>query len=59
LDKHSLALKLLQALCDEAHRFAAAYHRKLRDSRIEDSILDQIEGIGAKLAEIIVKKLNN
>jgi excinuclease ABC subunit C len=54
-----VALKLLQALCDEAHRFAAAYHRKLRDSRIEDSILDQIEGIGAKLAEIIVKKLNN
>lgn len=31
LPKRSLSLKLLQKLRDESHRFALAYHRKLRD----------------------------
>lgn len=31
LSKSSPALKVLQKLRDEAHRFALAYHRKLRD----------------------------
>lgn len=48
IDKHRPALKLLQAVRDEAHRFAVAYHRKLRDRRINESILDDIEGIGEK-----------
>lgn len=34
LSKRSLSLKLLQKLRDEAHRFAIAYHRKLRDKMI-------------------------
>ncbi|MDR1418408.1 MAG: excinuclease ABC subunit UvrC [Endomicrobium sp.] len=31
LSKHSLALRLLQSVRDEAHRFAVSYHRKLRE----------------------------
>jgi len=33
LSKDSLGLKLLQRVRDEAHRFAIAYHRKLRDKK--------------------------
>ncbi|MHB8078334.1 MAG: excinuclease ABC subunit UvrC [Candidatus Krumholzibacteriia bacterium] len=36
----------LQRIRDEAHRFAIAYHRLLRDRRTEASLLDAIPGIG-------------
>jgi excinuclease ABC subunit C len=42
----SSALKLLQQVRDEAHRFAIEHHRKLRGRRSLRSILDDIEGIG-------------
>jgi len=47
LDKRTLALKLLQEIRDETHRFAISYHRALRSERIEESLLDDITGIGA------------
>jgi len=59
IDKHSPALKLLQALRDESHRFAVAYHRKLRDSRIEDSILDQVEGIGTERKKALLREFGS
>ena len=37
---------MLQALRDEAHRFAITFHRSLRRRRIERSLLDDIPGIG-------------
>lgn len=40
------ALYLLQQVRDEAHRFAIAYHRKLRGKRMVDSILDLVPGVG-------------
>ena len=46
LDRHNPALRMLQALRDEAHRFAITYHRELRNKRIEQSRLDEIPGIG-------------
>lgn len=46
LDRHNPALQMLQALRDEAHRFAITYHRELRNKRIEQSVLDEIPGIG-------------
>ncbi|MDD3885601.1 MAG: excinuclease ABC subunit UvrC [Victivallaceae bacterium] len=46
LDRHNPALRMLQALRDEAHRFAITYHRSLRLKRIEESRLDEISGVG-------------
>ncbi len=42
----SPALRLLQMLRDESHRFALDYHRRLRGRRIRDSVLDEIPGVG-------------
>ena len=46
LDKDDEALKLLQRIRDEAHRFAISYHRQLRTKRTIRSELDDIPGIG-------------
>ncbi|MFA4944596.1 MAG: excinuclease ABC subunit UvrC [Lentisphaeria bacterium] len=48
LDRHSGALRLVQAIRDEAHRFAIAYNRLLRQRRLQESVLDEIPGIGPK-----------
>jgi excinuclease ABC subunit C len=50
LPKTSPALKLLQQLRDEAHRFAISYHRKLRTNRTICTGLTEIEGVGEKTA---------
>lgn len=47
LPRNSAALKLLQRIRDEAHRFAITYHRNLRDKETLQSVLDEIPGIGA------------
>jgi len=46
LDRHDPGLQLLQAIRDEAHRFALSYHRQRRDTRAFASIFDTLEGIG-------------
>jgi len=46
LDHHTPELQLLQAIRDEAHRFAITYHRNLRGKRNLVSILDHVDGIG-------------
>ncbi len=47
------ALKLLQRIRDESHRFAITYHRKLRNKIT--SILEEIEGIGPKKRRNLIK----
>jgi len=47
LSESSPALKMLQRLRDEAHRFAVTYHRRLRGRRNLKSMLEEIDGIGA------------
>ncbi len=44
----SWALRLLQHIRNEAHRFALSYQRKLRERKIKDSILDVVEGLGER-----------
>lgn len=46
IPRDSEALYLLQRVRDEAHRFAVAYHRKLRDKRMIRSVLDDVPGLG-------------
>ncbi|MEG3224687.1 MAG: excinuclease ABC subunit C [Methanobacteriales archaeon Met13] len=48
LPASSLSLHLLQRIRDEAHRFAINYHKKLRSKDIEQSLLDEIPGVGPK-----------
>jgi len=55
LPEDSPALKVLTRLRDEAHRFALAYHLKLRARRIRESALDDIEGIGPKRKEQLLR----
>ncbi len=46
LRQNSAELFLLARLRDEAHRFAIAFHRKLRRSRNFQSVLEEIPGVG-------------
>ena len=46
LDQDSPELRLLVNIRDEAHRFALAYHKKLRKGQYYKSPLDKIAGIG-------------
>ncbi len=55
LPKDSPALHLLQAIRDEAHRFAVEYHRKVRIKRSTSSILDEIPGVGPKRKQVLLK----
>ncbi|HEX7588687.1 MAG TPA: helix-hairpin-helix domain-containing protein, partial [Anaerolineae bacterium] len=48
LPRTSEALKLLQRIRDEAHRFGITYHRTLRTKRGLASQLDSIPGIGPR-----------
>jgi excinuclease ABC subunit C len=55
LPRDSKALKLLQRIRDEAHRFALGYHRKLRGKKLGESQLDRITGIGDKKKRSLLK----
>ena len=46
LSRRSEALKLLQRVRDEAHRFAITYHRQLRGKAATKSVLDDLPGVG-------------
>ena len=48
LPSGSQALHVLQRTRDEAHRFALAYHQRLRARRLRESVLDEIPGLGEK-----------
>ncbi len=48
LPRTSAALKLVQAIRDEAHRFAISYHRGRREKRSFASSLEGIPGLGPK-----------
>ncbi|MBE6367399.1 MAG: excinuclease ABC subunit UvrC [Lentisphaerae bacterium] len=55
LDRHHPGLRVLQAVRDEAHRFAITYHRDLRQKRLTESLLDDLPGIGEKRKLALLK----
>ncbi|MGB5652210.1 MAG: helix-hairpin-helix domain-containing protein, partial [Robiginitalea sp.] len=59
LDKKSESLRVVQQLRNEAHRFGIAFHRKKRSNAAINSALENIEGIGAKTAEQLLRKFKS
>jgi excinuclease ABC subunit C len=54
LSRDSLALKILQAVRDEAHRFATTFHKKLRQKKAVVSVLEKFDGIGKTKARMLL-----
>ena len=48
IDRNSPALKVLQQIRDEAHRFGITFHRSLRSKSQIESALGSIKGVGPK-----------
>ena len=59
INKKSESLKLLQKIRNEAHRFAIAYHKKLRNKMLIESSLDNIKGIGDKSKFKLIKEFGS
>ena len=55
LPRSSEALKILQFVRDETHRFAGRLNQNLRSKEIRFPLLESIEGIGPKRAAAIIK----
>ncbi len=55
INKKSESLKLIQKMRDEAHRFGITAHRNKRSKNFTKSEIDQIQGIGGKSFELLIK----
>ncbi|WP_338824649.1 UvrABC system protein C [Moorella humiferrea] len=55
LPRDGRALKLLQHLRDEVHRFAITYHRQKREKSAYRSVLDDIPGVGPKRKRALLR----
>ncbi len=54
LKKSDYALKLIQRIRDEAHRFAITFHRELRGKSLKSALLE-IEGVGKVKVQALLK----
>lgn len=59
LKADSGALKLLQRVRDESHRFANTFNAKLRLKTISESLLDEFEGMGQKRKTALLKRFGS
>lgn len=55
LPGESKALHLVQRIRDEAHRFAIAYHKRLKSKRVGLSALDEVRGLGPKRKKALLR----
>jgi excinuclease ABC subunit C len=53
------ALKLLQRIRDEAHRFANGYHQLLMKRRISESVLDDCPGVSDSRKQALLRKFGS
>ena len=53
------ALRLLEYIRDEAHRFAVTYHRTLRQKKLTGSALDRIKGIGPRRKKALLTRFGS
>ena len=54
LDRNSQALKVMQHIRDEAHRFGITHHRNLRSKAQIQSALREIKGVGEKTEQRLI-----
>jgi excinuclease ABC subunit C len=59
LTRNDPALKLVQRLRDEAHRFAISRHRGRRGKRMRETSLTDIAGVGPTRARILLKRFGS
>ncbi|MBQ2229523.1 MAG: excinuclease ABC subunit C, partial [Bacteroidales bacterium] len=59
IDRNSQALKVLQRIRDEAHRFGITFHRSLRSKgQIHSELLD-IEGVGEATEAKLIRRFKS
>ena len=59
IDRNSPALKVLQQIRDEAHRFGITFHRKLRSKTQIESALRDIKGVGEKTEQRLLLRFGS
>ena len=59
IDRNSPALKVLQQIRDEAHRFGITFHRSLRSKAQIESVLKSIKGVGAKTEQRLLLRFGS
>jgi excinuclease ABC subunit C len=59
MDPHGSALRLLQRIRDEAHRFAVTFHRASRTRRDLRSELDAVPGIGPRRRKALLTQFGS
>lgn len=59
LERHDVALQLLQMVRDETHRFAVSSHRRRRAKRTLHSELDDLPGIGEKRKRLLFERFGS
>ncbi len=59
IQAHPAVFSLIGQIQEETHRFAIDYHRLLQSKRMQESVLDQISGIGAVRKKALLSRFRS
>lgn len=59
LEEGSLALRILQHIRDESHRFATTFNKNMRKKELSFSLLEDIPGVGQKRSKKLITKFGS